>query len=1136
MSWTTDQKKAIEKTNDNVIVTASAGCGKTSTMIERAYNLMKNGTPVRRMTLLTFTEAAAKEMKEKLRKRLYEEMKTVVTAEERAALMEQIDDLPYANISTIHGYCYQLVREFFEQIPLSPSVRIIEEDAANELMYKAFDALIEEKEKLREETGDDSFYDLRMMVNLRKDDDLFDLLKNIYERMTNQPDREKWLWDIYNDEYGVDFENTRLAKYFYALIHDKAVEIRQGVESLVLTIKSEVPKYEKETYWKHVVRLDEYVRKYADATSVKEILAAYREIADEAHRFYPCKPYPNFNLWKEAYVSFLKERVEGVAELGTYEELVKRHMGSAGFVKQLCLLTLEFAALYAKQKKELAVVDFADLELYATKILSDEKIREEIRARHDYVFVDEFQDTNHVQSVIIGYIAPEGRLFVVGDSKQSIYRFREAEPEIFLRLLRTWSAEDRERAITFGRNFRSDRCILSVVNRVFDRLMTEEFGGVDYEKESRFELLEETPFNKDAVQFYFYDNCKEDAEPSTGTYSVKEAAFAEKTVEHQEGVAIANFIRNHLHEKVLIKGKEVYMGYRHFAILLRKRNLHKRIVPTLLQMGIPLNMDTFAGDTGIKDVNVLIALANVLDNAMQDYPLLTVLRSAFGRFSDAELAAIRKASADTYAPYWQAFAAYAKKDDALAERVRKFLENVKRYTFAASFTPLSTLFRDCIVETGYVDYLYAQPDGPERMAALELFIAGIEGKNFGQNLTSFCAYYNKFPVNELKNVSVDASLDRVMVSTIHASKGLEYPAVILPALDDDRSSGGAQSIELDKDLGLGMVYYDKAERTQSDTFAKAVIKLNKSLKENEDRLRLLYVAMTRAQCYLFMTGAKVDLKKNKKTGEKTQEINHFPATTDNFMTWLNYAMDCDPSLRGYMWPYELDYTPASESVKVVDESGKFDDVREDRAYRYENAIKLEKKYTVTALNHRHYEKELPLPSFLEGKEEMQRGTAYHTVFQHISYRAVDADAVKEELARLVDERLLEAEEAEGIDAEKVARCLVLPLMQKVNEESVKTYHELRFVSGENARDICFDADETVLVQGVIDLLMVEDDGLTVVDFKLSSRPDKLAETYRMQLELYAKAAANAFGRKVKACYLVEINGATVIEVATDEAR
>ena len=353
MSWTTDQKKAIEKTNDNVIVTASAGCGKTSTMIERAYNLMKNGTPVRRMTLLTFTEAAAKEMKEKLRKRLYEEIKTVVTAEERAALMEQIDDLPYANISTIHGYCYQLVREFFEQIPLSPSVRIIEEDAANELMYKAFDALIEEKEKLREETGDDSFYDLRMMVNLRKDDDLFDLLKNIYERMTNQPDREKWLWDIYNDEYGVDFENTRLAKYFYALIHDKAVEIRQGVESLVLTIKSEVPKYEKETYWKHVVRLDEYVRKYADATSVKEILAAYREIADEAHRFYPCKPYPNFNLWKEAYVSFLKERVKGVAELGTYEELVKRHMGSAGFVKQLCDLTLEFAALYAKQKKEL---------------------------------------------------------------------------------------------------------------------------------------------------------------------------------------------------------------------------------------------------------------------------------------------------------------------------------------------------------------------------------------------------------------------------------------------------------------------------------------------------------------------------------------------------------------------------------------------------------------------------------------------------------------------------------------------------------------------------------------------------------------------------------------------------------------
>jgi len=1106
-NWTEEQAQSIVMLDSNVIVSASAGCGKTKAMVERAYVILRTGTPVTKLTMLTFTEAAAAEMKDRLRKRLMKAAKKETDATVREHLVKQIDQMPYANISTIHGYCYKLVREYFEQIPLSPSVKILEEDAADELKRKAFEQLLRAKE------GDKDFDKMRFTIGLRDDHDLYEILNDIYERMTNQPEREYWLKRTFDEMYRCTFEESVAAVYFKEKIARATRELL--VEALELK-KNAVgdAKYDL------VEVLCRRLGYYEQAYSVADMMAAYYKADDGVSINAKGSAFKNeITLLNAKYTKYIKDELAKIAELGEYRRIEEMHRESAPFVEMLFALVLEFETAYTKQKADEGCVDFADLERYAIKILLDTNIREEIRARNDYVFVDEFQDTNLVQSTIIAEITPAERLYVVGDSKQCIYRFREAEPQIFLDRLQM--LKDEGKSVTYADNFRSDNRILDVVNRVFGTLMTKRFGGVDYKETDAFRLRPAMSDNEAAVRHYFYDKKPDSKETAGGTYSVKKAVLAEKETDNEEGKAIASFIREHLGERIVevkTKGKSELreLTYGDVAILVAKRKAAERVIPTLLALGVPLNLDTFAGDTGLRDVNVLLAFADLMDNGMQDYPLLTVLKSPFGGFCDGDLAAIRMAG-EKYTPFYQAFAEYAEGEGELAQRAKAFLDKVRETAFAASFTPLPTLFRRCLIEWGYADYLFAQQDGLERMAALQYFIAGLEGKGYAVDLASMCAHFRAFPMEELASVSVDGSADRVMVSTMHASKGLEYPMVILPALDS--SKGGRKSaVKLDKTLGVGTDYYDAKTRTRCNTFAKTVIKMKKGQEEREDRLRLLYVAMTRAKNYLFMSGAK------------NKEAAKLADTTGNYVDWALLAMAEDTALSDYAWDGgTTTWTAAAKSKETLPLGDNLDEVLAAK-YPYPEATTLEKKYTVTALNARRHKDEAPEPNYLGDREEMGLGTVYHTVFQYIDYRKERAEEVEQELKRLVEEGILSQEEIANVDAEVVSRCLRLDVLRKSLSPDVRAYHELRFVLSEQASALGLASDEKVLVQGVIDLLLVEEDGLTVIDFKLSNRrAAALREAYKVQLDLYCKAAEQAYKRKVKRRVLVKIVNAEVVE-------
>ena len=1109
--WKEQQLQAIENTDTDLIVTASAGSGKTSAMIERALRLVVAGTPVRRITMLTFTEAAAAEMRDKMRTALMEFVRTQ-SGERRDYLVEQIDDLHYANISTIHGFCAGLVREFFEHIPLSPTVGILEPDMCDDLRHKAFDKLLAAR------TGESEFDDMRMTVGLRSDDDLYAIITQMYDFMTNQPDHAGWVNDTYQSTVDVPFEDSRVAKWLVRFVTEEAQSMCDALEALLAT----VPVKEAPTIKAAGIVLAR-CRGFAECTTVRAVYSAYDHLDKE--RVSPSRnsSYANqVRALNNRFKSGLKKELEEIMKTGTYDEVVMMHERCAPFLRLLFDLALQFEEFYRLEKLDFNGMDFADLERYTIQILSDEDIRTEVRQRNDYVFVDEFQDTNHVQDAIIAFIAPPERLFVVGDSKQCIYRFRLAEPRIFLERLARLSAENK--AVTFSHNFRSDKSILDAVNMVFDVLMTPSFGGVDYKRTDRLLPRDDAPDSgSEGFRYCLVPRGPGEKSVARGVYSVMDADWAQADAEDAQGQVIARFINDHLGQTVMLRGPHT-LTYKDFAILFDSRTSGKKIIRTLLGKGYPLNLDTFAGDVGLRDVRVLLQYADLLDNGMQDYPLLTVMRSAFGSFGDADLAAIRRAANDRYCPFYRACDIVAKGESDLSKRVAAFLDKVARYRFRASFVPLCTLFRQILLDDGYSDYLLGQEDGLQRLSAVHTFLDSIERKHFASNLTLLCAHYRAMPVTEVPVVSDDAD-DRIVVSTMHASKGLEYPVVILGNCGNVRNNF-RPAVRLDKELGAGVEYYDRIRRTRRPTFAQAVIDLWLKLKQNEDRLRLMYVAMTRAQCRLLFTG------------EELAGLPPVPRFKGNMAGWLQYAAAEDPNIEAHRIapPEEAVVRPAGTGRKQFVLDDDLDDVLRF-SYKHDDAVQVGKKYTVTRLNAQDHTRDeddeppLVLPSFLDREDDASLGTLYHKVLQYIDYACLDEAAVKADLSRLVSEGVLTDDDVQKVDSAVVARCLALPLLRTSLLPSVKVYHEQRFLLSALASDVQLPSDERVVIQGVVDMLLDTGEDLIVLDFKMSRRkPEDLVEAYKVQLALYCRAMSAAFRRPVTRCVLVDVNRAMCIDM------
>lgn len=1097
--WTTEQIKAITTIDRDIIVSASAGAGKTSTMVERALSLIVDQRlPVEKLMLLTFSNNSAGEMKERLRQGMIDYAKQ--HPEDVDYIREQLDDLSQADISTIHGFCYKLVREFFEAVGLSPSVGISPDDESVMNRAKAMENTLKRCE------GDNEISKLMSKLSLREDSSFVSAIEKFYDYMTAQPDRNAWLdncVEAYSENS--DFEHGASSRFLAGYISSMAeIYARRMREYIALATDF---KYEKTK--KFALESLSLIEVFENLSTLHELYEAYQD--------YLVTPNPRKTLPKDEdailynKIDALKKEFKDVIDKkfkelfpdeNSYEEIVFHRIEAGKQVVQLVKAVRIFQEEYDKIKSEQNVIDFNDMERYAVEILKDTVIASEVRDRHEYVFVDEFQDTNYVEFFIISTLTKPERLFVVGDVKQSIYRFRLAEPKIFLDTLNEWKTQDKN--IFFKDNFRSDGRILEFVNHVFDLLMIPEFGEIDYIQDGRFNestkrLSEDIPPVQIIKPFksFAQKEKNEIAKDEQGFYDIKLDELYVKPEDNTEAGLIYNYIKSVLGKKIIIKGVEKFVDYKDICLMYNKRSSASKTLKALTDAGLPLNISDFEANVGQRELDVFMDYLSIINNLYDDYPLIASLHSFMGGLSNKDLAKIR-VSAPRTPNFYTACKNYIENfDDSLSNRLKEFFALIEKFRFMATFTEMTEFLKIVLEESGYRTYLLSLDNGEKIFSQFNVFIDGLKGKKCSFDLYTLINYYKKLDSTQIKTPS--DNIDGIRVCTTHSSKGLEFPIVILAGLSASKT-GDRGNIHTDRELGVGMMYYDEFTASTRNTIDMQAIKMKKYKDECEDGLRLFYVALTRAECSLALVMSE---------SEKTCE---FPFTKSNVSYWVNYCIEHDPFIASkvvYQEPYKFEEIEKSEKELPV-ETKPVEMVQNNvnYVYPYLSSTTTARKYSVSALNANNDKVEL---QSIDVEENSFSGTAHHAVMQYIDLESRTKEDVEKELDRLLAEGYIQKEQYDEINVDEIVACLNSEIMEKARQGIV--YREQKFVLSKTADEVlhsgCF---EPILIQGVIDLL-IDGDELIVVDFKHSKLSDKkLKEKYRKQLLLYADAVSKTYGK------------------------
>lgn len=1098
-TWTDEQSKAIE-TSGKVLVSASAGSGKTAVMVERVARAIIGGADVERILVMTFTNAAAREMRERIEDALYE-----AVCSGKSELKEQLDKLPLAQIGTIDAFCGRVAKRYFEQAGVDPSFEIIGADDRAALIKDSLDELLNESA----ESGDKNYFTLLDHLSQRRKTDLLQkLILRLYDFLCVLPDRNAWLKDK--------------AKYIY----EHAEELRTEIFSKLISRAAKLAALGEELNIGRGVELISILEE-----SVRGCAAAdgFRELTKRAVR----PELPNLNtkaykLLKQDELLFYNEMVAYRGNCHTFlDECAKwgELCSDAGLqstksgerdIDALVALTLRFAEIFEGKKLKNNTLDFADVTAAAYRALKDDAVREELSGEFDGICVDEYQDVNRLQEEIFKLIDSKGKVFMVGDPKQSIYGFRHTEPEIFIEKAH---AEPDVESLSMKGNFRTDKRILHFINSIFSDVMTEETGGIDYISDSVMTAMQEFETVNDVppvtVADYQKDNSKNN-ELRKGVYSVKADEQYESFDEQLEAEYIAPKISELVGQKLFVKrvdDKPVTreLTYSDIAVLARTKESVEKIYARLSEYGIPAYAEYELTDTDAEaQLNTVLRL---VDNSLQDIPLIAVMK-AFFDFTEDELYALRSAD-DKPNFYETVFRSGADE----SEKLKNFKRVLEDYKARAAYMTVYELARHIVTDRDFGLRLRARKkDEADR---LEAYIDSLYGLKCAQSLPQFIRFLNS-SADKGKNVEYGNRAQGVSVLTIHKSKGLEFSVVFVAGCGKEfNHREESDDLLLNKDYGIALRSYDEDRRVKSGNFATNVMKDKLREKSIREEMRLLYVALTRAKSHLFICGAKPSEKEGKKTL--------------CYMDWIN-SPNRDENVR-----YEKIISREMSNAEILTEGRALpigankDDVETvrnyfNRSYPYIESTKTGLKYTVSELNSDSEEQNGIKLYYANEGESRESGILYHKVLQHIDFGASCSDKVENELDALVEQGILSDDERRAVSVQKIVNCLDTDVMRYASEN--KCVREQSFMLLLPAADIGVSgATDDVLVQGVIDL-WVRGERNIIVDYKLSgASAETLIAKYSAQLKLYRTAVERITGQRVDGLYILSINSGKVVEIA-----
>jgi len=838
--WTDEQAAAIEARGENLLLAAAAGSGKTTVMVERILSLIREGASIDDMLIVTFTRASAADMRAKLTEKL-----SVLADLGDAHGRDQISRLESASISTIHAFCTSLLRTYFETAGVDPAFRILD-DAENAVCE---DAAVDEAMEAAYARMDEG---LRRLSFGRGTDKVRELAVTLYHAMQDRPDPDAWMQrtlELAQGDGGVWLEElTRAARTQLrrAIAFSKA-----GAE---VSLKPDGTQAYADALEADIAMLEEIAGMgYA---AMRENISKFKQTTPKTPRKPKGSEWPQAVLDLREQAKNLRKQAEDAvkkaAKLLRYApaEAMEDMHADVPALQALFDLVKDIAARHTARKDEKSALTFSDLEHRSLALLRRPEISEAVRLRYQYVFVDEYQDTSDVQEELVSLVSRESNRFMVGDVKQSIYRFRQAEPALFLDCYRRYGSGDGGRLIALTRNFRSRSSILDFTNCVFEHAMVGGDAEIEYDELARLNPGAEFEDDHPPIEMHLLAkkglNCdgSEEDEPA-------EDELAELThMEKEASVAVAEIRR--------LMAEDPDLRWRDIAILTRTgKSVVPVVLSALLDAGIPAYADGSAGYFEAVEVQVFLAYLTLVENHRRDEALIAVLRSQMQRLTTPELALIRAESRE--GSFYDAVRAYSLHDNDLGHRLAEFLRWLETDRKLSRSMPLPKLFTEIWRRTGYADAMLALPGGKQRYANLQRLAAKAAQYEANQSggLTGFLRYAERMKSrgdDEVAHTMGEAD-DVVRLMTIHKSKGLEFPVVIAVGLGRNfRTERGEDNLLVHRDLGMGMSHVDEKLSTRRDTIARMAIANRRQTEEHAEELRILYVLLTRAKHRLILIG------------------------------------------------------------------------------------------------------------------------------------------------------------------------------------------------------------------------------------------------------------------------------------------
>lgn len=1166
VKWTDDQKNAFESRNQNLLLSAAAGSGKTAVLVKRIISLVVNDhIPIDQMLIITFTKAAAGEMRERIMEALSDAIDE--KGADRRFIRKQISMLNNANISTIHAFCMEVIKRNFHNINLDPAFRILD-STEKELIF--VESINEVLEKEYEKENDEFINLVESYTSNRGDNELIKIIDDIYRFIRSKPEPIKWLEEkakLYNISKDQINNHIWIKAFGKIMIRDLELSKKYLKEAKLKCDSVCGPLEYKEAIDSDLVIVEEL--KGAAETNIEKFFDMISEVSYKRLGRISKDRKKEIDTEIQDLVKNLRKKSKDnlkkiITKIGdkSFNEQIDDLKRLFPLIKYLIEIIKEVDKSFILKKSDKNALDFSDLEQYALELLRDEKVSQIYREKFEYIFVDEYQDTNVIQEEMVNLIKRKDNLFLVGDVKQSIYKFRLAEPELFLNKYHSFSLKNNanNRKINLSKNFRTRVEILDGINFIFQTLMSEDFGEIDYDKNAfLYKGLDFEKSNQPNIELNIINSDKKTIDED----EVEEDLLELKASEI-EAKAIVQRIKKLVGEKTYDKKLKNFreIEYRDIVILMRATNIWGSVFEEVfLKEGIPLYYEGGTGYLKTLEIEMFLNLLRVIDNKRNDIPLLSVMRSPIGKFSIKEIIEIRLKYPNK--KYFNSLDKMSKTDSFLGYKSKNFIDKIEKWQEMSKYNEIDEFIEKLLIETNYLNYISAMPGGNLRRGNLKLLVQ--KAKDFSESSITGLFYFIRF-IEKIDNISGDfdtanvisESENVVRLMSIHKSKGLEFPVVIIARGNRQiRSMESKNNFVLHKDYGIGVKYIDHIKRMKSETISRLVINQKIKYENLAEEMRILYVAMTRSVDKLLIYGTynRGFLKRiNEWTMDNSKE---FLKSSKSYMDWIMKIVSNNKEGKKIYEIAEKDFyndgndlfninildltdieeaeiVEAKEISRIKDKLVRGDiEVKEDIdnifSFKYDKIQKKSPtKVSVTdlkTLNPENIEafklfNNIPQmqkePNFVvekAGLSPFDIGNTYHYIMEKMDLSKVEIEEIENQLNYLLNKGYINEMQRDILDVESIYNFYKSNVGKKlINSNYIR--REVPFT---------YKYQKDLLVQGIIDIYFEENNELIIIDYKTdkinSSNEELLVKEHKKQLELYSLALEDLTGKKVSEKYL-----------------